>query len=49
MSTDAINAAVAAGLLVFAAWVIRRGVQALRGAEQVVTDAINDIREEEAS
>jgi hypothetical protein len=49
VNTDAINAAIAASLLLFAAWVIRRSIQALRGADQIVADAINDIREEEAS
>lgn len=34
------NLAIAAGLLVFAAWAIRRSIQALRGADRIVADAI---------
>ncbi|WP_405883573.1 hypothetical protein OG747_36345 [Streptomyces sp. NBC_01384] len=37
---DAINAAISAGLLTFAAWAIRRSIQTLRGADQIVADAI---------
>jgi len=34
------NLAIAAGLLVFAAWAIRRSIHALRGADRIVADAI---------
>jgi hypothetical protein len=40
VNSAASNAAIAAGLLVFAAWAIRRSIRALRGADRIVADAI---------